>query len=135
LKLPLKIGLVFCNPHFSIVIEHGRGATRRHVLGFNSPLKVDLTVTENKTQLIDLICQTLQEDALKWSGNTKLVLAGRDPMPVEIASGKAFVRDDLGTTHEEADVIMVYQVLHLVSSGKCNIRVLCDDTDVFVVFD
>ena len=45
-------------------------------------------------------------------------------MPVEIMGGKAFVREDLGTTHEEADVIMVYQVLNLVSSGKCNIHVV-----------
>ena len=36
-------------------------------------------------------------------------------------------------THEEADVIIIHQMLCKVASGKQNIIVICDDTDVFLL--
>lgn len=42
-------------------------------------------------------------------------------------------RADLHTAHEEADVIIAQQVVHLADSGKMSIRVISDDTDVFVL--
>ena len=35
--------------------------------------------------------------------------------------------------HEEADVIILHQVVYLVSLGCCSIKVISDDTDVFVL--
>ena len=50
-----------------------------------------------------------------------------------MCNGNLQPRPDLYTTHEEADVIVVQQVCHLASSGKANITVLDDDTDIFVL--
>ena len=35
--------------------------------------------------------------------------------------------------HEEADVIISHQVIYLASLGCCSIKVISDDTDVFVL--
>ena len=42
-------------------------------------------------------------------------------------------RDDLRTSHEEADVIMIQQVFHAAEHGGSLIKVVCDDTDVFML--
>jgi len=42
-------------------------------------------------------------------------------------------RDDLRTTHEEADVTVVYQVLNIAQSGAQSIKVISDDIDVFLL--
>ena len=46
-----------------------------------------------------------------------LVISGSEPTPVELFVGRSCKRDDLGTTHEEADVIMVYQVLRIAEDA------------------
>ena len=63
----------------------------------------------------------------------KLIVSGHEPTPVELFSGHLSNRDDLRTTHEEADVTMVYQVLNIAQSGAQSIKVISDDTDVFVL--
>jgi len=42
-------------------------------------------------------------------------------------------RVDLRTTHEEADVIIVQRVVKLAEDGVSSMKVICDDTDVFVL--
>jgi hypothetical protein len=42
-------------------------------------------------------------------------------------------REDGGFTHDEADVTMIAYMLQAAESGKAVIRILCDDTDVFVL--
>ena len=118
----------------------GKHATRRHHLNQSSPLppqKVVLTVNENKIQLIDIICNSLVDNCLA-SGEPvqhKLVVSGRDPIPIELFCGYQFHRADLRTTHKEADVTMVYQVLNIAQNqdGVQIIKVISDDTDVFVL--
>ena len=39
----------------------------------------------------------------------------------------------LRTTHEEADAVIIHQVVYLARSGKNSIRVIADVTDVFVL--
>jgi hypothetical protein len=63
----------------------------------------------------------------------KLIVSGNEPIPVEMFCGHLSNRDDLRTTHEEADITMVYQVLNLAQSGVQSIKVISDDTDVFVL--
>lgn len=118
----------------------GKHATRRHHLVKSSPLppqKVVLTVNESKVQLIDIICACLIEKctASREPVHHKIVVSGREPIPIELFCGYQFNRADLQTTHEEADVTMVYQVLHIAQSqdGIQTIKVICDDTDVFVL--
>ena len=62
-----------------------------------------------------------------------LVITGPEPIPTEIQSGHVKERPDLRTTHEQADVITVQQVVHLANYKKINICVIADDTDVFVL--
>ncbi len=90
-----------------------QGASRAYTL-MNSTTrlpsrKVILTFTTNKTQLIDLICidLVLHKDDLKQH---KLVVTGRDLISVELDSGVLISMPDMGTTHEEADTIIVQQV-------------------------
>jgi len=63
----------------------------------------------------------------------KPVITGKDFTPIEIMKGLQRERIDLWTTHEEADVIIVQQVVKIANEGVKSIRVICDDTDVFVL--
>ena len=42
-------------------------------------------------------------------------------------------RADLRTSHEEADVVIVQHAVHLADLGKMSVRVVAEDTDVFVL--
>ena len=115
-----------------------KGASRQHCLTLTMPLppqKVLLTVTQNKIQWIDLIVAALQKenDQFKLCVH-KLVVTGREPVPVEINKGLVIRRCDLKTVQEEADVIMIQQMIVISEElDWAGIRVMCDDTDVFVV--
>ena len=117
-----------------------KGASRQHCLTLTMPLppqKVLLTVTQNKIQLIDLIVAALQKekDQFKLCVH-KLVVTGSEPVPVEINKGLVIRRCDLKTVQEEADVIMIQQMIAISEElDGAGIRVMCDDTDVFVLFD
>ena len=79
--------------------------------------KVTLTITENKKQLIDIICEDLQRDSDFHRINTekhKLVITGQEKTPVEISCGSVVIqRHDIATTHEETDNIIVQQAMLL----------------------
>lgn len=114
----------------------GKEANRKHQLSLSTPLpaqKVCLSVTGNKSQLIDLFCQYLIEHKGELENYHKLVITGPDPVPQQIWNGQVQTRADLQTTHEEADVIVTQQVSYLARSGKTNITVIADDTDIFVL--
>ena len=110
-------------------------AAREYKLTMNAPLpqqQVDLSVTKNNVQLIDLICEELQqlEDVPL---NTSLVNTGRSPVPMEVRSDALVQRFDLKTTHEGTDVTFPLQVVALADMGCITIYVICDDTYVFVL--
>ena len=65
--------------------------------------------------------------------DNELVITSEHPIPVEIRNGEITLRNELHNTHEEADVMIVNQLFHLVGKGAHNICVVCDDTDVFVL--
>ena len=67
--------------------------------------------------------------------NHKLVVTGADPVPVEIShDGIIIQRTDLSTSHEEADIIIIQQVLSCAEeNANSKITVIADDTDVFVL--
>ena len=56
--------------------------------------------------------------------NDKLVLTGNYPFPIHINQGVVFARDDMTVAHEEADTMIIQQV---VSVGAANIRTVADD--------
>ena len=69
----------------------------------NAPLPQQqfvLSVTKNKVQLIELICEELQQlDDVPH--NTSLVITGRSPVPMEVRSDALVQRFDLKMTDEE----------------------------------
>ena len=88
-----------------------------------------LTVTRNKVQLIDLICEDMAFHKDDFSQH-KLVLTGSDPVPVEINRGVIVKRQDMTTTQEEADTMIVQQVAEVKAK---KVLVVADDTDIFVL--
>ena len=117
----------------------GKHAARRHHLNLTSLLptqKVVLQVHANKIQLIDIICNHLIDRCLAIGEplQHKIVVSGRDPVPIELFCGYQLQRTDLRTTHEEADVTMIYQVLQIAKMDDVQtVKVISDDTDVFVL--
>ena len=112
----------------------GNNASRRHQLTLHMPLpaqKVVLNVTQNRTQLISLITQYLHDNLQE--NNNELVITSEHPDPVAIKNRMSSLRNDLHNTHEEADVIIVNQLVELAVRGTSNICVVCDDTDVFIL--
>ena len=102
-------------------------AAREYKLTMNAPLpqqQVVLSVTSlNKVQLIDLICEELQQlDDVPL--NTSLVITGRYPVPMEVRSDALIQRFDLKTTHVEAYVIFPQQVVALADMGCKTINVI-----------
>ena len=47
--------------------------------------------------------------------------------------GVVFSREDVITSHEEADVIIIHQMVKAAASGVKIINIVCEDTDVFVL--
>ena len=110
-------------------------AAREYKLTMNAPLpqqQVVLSVTKNKVQLIDVICEELHQlDDVPL--NTSLVITWISPVPMEVRSDTLVQRFDLKTTHEETDDILPQQVVALADMGCKTIHVICDDIDVFVL--
>lgn len=86
-----------------------------------------LTVSQNKKQLIELVIGNFftKKDSIEG----KVVLTGSDPVPVEI-NGVVTRRIDLSVMHEEADTIILNQLLAVKPNQGL---VIADDTDVFVL--
>ena len=100
------------------------------------PQKVILTYIENKRQLIALIVDDLCNNVSFPRGvniNRRLVVTGEDPVPFEITPGTTIRRQDMSTTHEEADNILAQQMVLNASQPNTGVCVVSDDTDVFVL--
>ena len=88
-------------------------------------------MSHNKIQLISLITK-YSIDHLKDNIN-ELVETYDDPIPIELRNGKVTPRQEMSINREEADVIIVNQLVALVKKGSSSMCVVCDDTDVFVL--
>ena len=87
---------------------------------------------------MQLIVDDLVQDKKFHEDNTrhhKLVVTGEDPVPIEISGcGVVISRADLATSHEEADNVIVQQVLSCAAENEeSKITVVAGDTDVFVL--
>ena len=92
---------------------------------------VIVNVSEHKKQFIDIIGDKLVQYFLSCPNPKKLVITGVEPVPTELTNGQLIPCDDLQTTHEEADVIMVNQMLHIVREDETSkLCIKPDDTDV-----
>ena len=92
-------------------------ASRLYQLSENTPLpsqKAVLTVSANKKQLIDKICGNMTSDVAFHTQHTsihKLVITASDNTPTEIHKGAVYLRQDMATSHEEADNIIAQQAI------------------------
>ena len=112
--------------------------SRDHQLCLSFPLppqQVALNVTKKQQQkkLIDMICDEFVSTVELLNLSNSLVVTGKIPIPTEVCNGLQILRPDFKTMHEEADVIIPHQVVYLASLGCCSIKVISDDTDVFVL--
>ena len=118
------------------VTRCGRGSThsRIHQLSLTMqlpPKKNIMTVQGNKQQLIQLIVDDLQTHALQDPAITrKLVITGQNETPIEINMHVKIEREGMRTTHEEADNILVQQMVYVVKETGKDVSVISDDTDV-----
>ena len=103
------------------------GVSRVHHLQVNSKLpaqKILLASSKNKKQLMQLIVDDLVLDKKFHEDNTrhhKLVVTGADPMPIEISEGGVVISwADLATSHEEADNVIVQQVVSCAAENAEN---------------
>ena len=100
-----------------------------------SAQNVVLTVTENKKQLINIICEELQNDKDfidSFSHEHTLLITGEGD-PVEITRGQVIPQPDISTRHEEADSIIIQQTFMAVEQGVECVSVMGDDTDVYIL--
>ena len=61
-----------------------------------------------------------------------LTIAGVRDVPIEITCGLRIDQHDLRSTREEADILIAQHAVSLSFIGKY-VRVVCDDTDVFIL--
>ena len=96
--------------------------------------QVVLTNTKNKVQLNAMLAEGLLDSDYYTNAtpNHTLTIAGISDVPVKIASGVRIDRRDLCSTHEEADILITQHAISLSLLGR-SVRVVCDDTDVFVL--
>lgn len=64
----------------------------------------------------------------------RLLITGQNNVPVEIRRDIVISRHDLEVAHEEADTIIIHQLLEKSKyPHRADIHVMCDHTDVFVL--
>ena len=63
----------------------------------------------------------------------KLIVTGENDIPSEVNKGIVIERGDMKTTHEEADNILLLQMVFAATENQKGISVIADDTDVFVL--
>ena len=95
--------------------------------------QADSYTKQDPADLFDCSGSPEGSDQFKLCGH-KLVVTGRDPIPVEINKCIVIRRCNLKTVQEETDVIMSQQMIAIseVLDGA-GIRIMFDDTDVFVL--
>ncbi len=96
------------------------------------PQSTSLTISDIKAQIIELICCNLPSEFVKDPYNHFLLITGPNSVPTEICQGLQIQQPDMKIKHEEADTIIINQVVSAAKQGNDYIHVISDDTDVFV---
>ena len=129
------------------VTREGRAsdASRLYQLSENTPLpsqKAVLTVSANKKQLIDTICGNLASDVAFHAQHTsihKLVVTASENTPTEIHKGAVYLRQDMATSHEEAeniipqqaimcDHVVPFQLSQMIQTFSCSLSIIIKTT-------
>lgn len=86
---------------------------------------------------MEIICEELTRDTTfhrDYTMTHKLVITSSNNTPVEISYGGVVIhREDMSTSHEEADCIIVQQAVTVATECQVGVSVIADDTDVFIL--
>ena len=95
--------------------------------------EITLSCDKNKEQLIEIVAEYVAKSVADEHFKNILVITSSKDVPNQIADGNITLKDEFRTTHEEADIIMVQQCNWLLKKGQNSIKIISDDTDVFVL--
>ena len=84
-------------------------------------------------QFIKLLAEGLLKVYTNAPCEKKFVITSQGKCPVQVHLGIKTLRHGMSTTHEEADVIIPQQVITTIEEGATCLKVVSDDTDVFVL--
>ena len=97
------------------------------------PRNTCLGVNSNKIQILNHIFEELANALAKHQSiHGRCIITGSTPIPVEIHKGLIIKRRDMEVHHEEADLVMINQMLHAVPQSN-QVRIIADDADIFVL--
>ena len=114
-------------------------SSRLHNIRPNMPIiekRFILKCSKNKQKFNSLIFESIKEDVNflnESTQNHKLIMMNESVIPYEIVKGKRWLRVDLGSSHEEANTIVVKHAIVCGKDDDANIQVMSDDTDVFAL--
>ena len=103
-----------------------------HHLAINYPFSAkDICMNSNRTkqQLIEIIATYFSNIVTKKT----LIVTSHDIYPEEVKNGVMCERVDLVTRYDKTDYIIPHQVDSAICYGKKSMKVISDDTDVFIL--
>ena len=93
--------------------------------------------TPTKARLNALICEQVLSDndfLRNLTQNHKLVITEDKSEPTQVSEGQKTPRVDLSSMHEEADIFLTQQAIHIAKDDpESTVSVVSDDTDVFAL--
>jgi hypothetical protein len=113
----------------------GLHQSKKHVIALTTLLlfrDVVRNVT-HKEQLTEMITEELLDRKQGLISPNNLAVTGKADFAVEIRQRERVERPDVRFDHEEADVIISHQVVQFASKPKMSLKVISDDTDIFVL--
>ena len=92
-----------------------------------------MSSTKTKENLIEIISSSLMERSAEKKIETKLMITSTDAFPEETKMGVRIKQRDLKILFDKADYIIPQQADCAVKEAHGLIRVICPDTDIFVL--
>ena len=95
--------------------------------------KIALGSMHNKIQYIHLIAKYTIFETVKAFNYRRLFVTSADEVPALVSNGIQTKKIDIRTTHKEGDIIVIQPCYGVVYDGYSFLKVISDDTDVFVL--
>ena len=90
-----------------------------------------LKAIRTKVQLTNLVTRTLLDRCTSIKCQNTLIVTGQDSIPIQTEHGIEILQRDMKTSQEE----VIPQKIHVAKQSRKvqNFKVICDDTDIFVL--
>ena len=116
--------------------DRAKNIAFKHNLSLNTPLPsrpFALGSSHNKVQLIEITSEYVCSKVSGLSTPNRLFVTSANHVPKLVHGGTIVNCDEMRTSHEEADIILVQQCFNAIANGCSSVNVISDDTDVFVL--